>query len=186
MKYFFCVISLIVLFPSFAALQDKQSLMIFGGTAVPVNPDEFYSEYDKGFTIGAGIEIPFKKSLRINGDAGYSKFNAQEVSAKYSGSASVITVMVNLKATTEDPKIPLSFFVKGGAGFHSTSHSAVLSPYKKLFDSQVGFALDFGGGLEYKLSLKSSLFIEVVYNYLFAKDKNIAIIPIRIGLKFSN
>jgi opacity protein-like surface antigen len=186
MRYILCVISLIVLLPLHTPAQDKKSLLIFGGTAVPVNPDAFYSDYDKGFNIGAGIEIPFKKSLHISGEASYSKFTAQEVSATYSGSISTISVMVNLKATTENSKVPLSFFVKGGAGFHSTSHTDASAPYKELFESQANLALNFAGGIEYKLSSKNGIFVEVAYNYFFAKEKNIAIVPIRIGLKFSN
>lgn len=183
----YCLILVLIIFSyntSFS--QSKRSLLINVGSSVAVRPSDFFTEFDKGFNVGGGIELSFRQNLYITAEANYNKFNAQSVSSRYRGSVTAITGIVNFKAITEDNRIPLGFFLKGGIGLYSLTASESSGAPQQLLESQVGPVFNLGGGMEFRISNRISIYGEVMYDMLFAKNTTFSYVPIKGGLKIGN
>ena len=194
-----------LLFTVIAFTQDdnKPELSIGGGLSLPSKPEIFSDYWKMGFNFGGGFAFPFTPSLSFITIVDYSRFAFDEekllenfgflgygIEIKV-GSASIVTVTENLKASFNPGSNAISPYFIGGMGLFSvsTSEVKVSVPSYGISEtikgqSESAFALQFGFGIDIPTDETTKIFIECKYCIGFTEEESTHFFPIRAGASF--
>lgn len=181
--------------------QTEKTTDIFfnGGLSFPSKPKSFSDYWKMGFNFGGGISFPLSGSISLVGSIDYNTFSFDEdsflKSLGYSGtglsvtggSASIFTIMGNVKVSMNTTPNSVAPYIIGGLGFFSISTADATVAYMGERatvdgDSESAFSLLIGSGIEIPAGI-STLFIEGKYSIGFTKNESTSFIPLKVGIK---
>jgi len=146
--------------------------------------------YESSFTFGMFIDKPLISYFSLHMELYYNQFRYSYYSGKddidtdFLGNTSSLSMPILLRYTFPNKKIR-PFLNIGGSIKYNLKNESILyeaminqsiieiedvSKEKYISNLQLGFSL--GGGLEYKIGRKNSLFFDIRYSYLFGLSKN--------------
>lgn len=203
-RFSLLLISFIVVFATEKTWsQTEKSTAIFfdSGLSFPSKPKSFSDYWKMGFNFGVGISFPLSGSISLIGSIDYNTFSFDEdnflKSNGFTGtglsvtgsSASIFTIMGNVKVLLNSTPNTASPYITGGLGLFSVSTSDATLAYQGQTvtvdgDSESAFSLLIGAGIEIPAGT-SIFFIEGKYSIGFTKNESTSYIPIKIGIRLN-
>lgn len=179
--------------------EKKATLSLSGGLSFPSQPRVFSDYWKMGFNFGAGLGYALSPFLSLSGSFDYNNFAFNEegflkdygisgYGITVSGaSATIISVLGNLKVSLTPAMESVSPYFLGGIGFFSVSTSDVTvsaggSSATAKGDSESAFSVLFGAGLDIPAGEATKVFLQVAYGIGFTKVDNTNYLPLKAGV----
>ena len=169
--------------PLAVAKDSNMKLSLGGGFSLPTgNLDDGWK---MGFNVGGTLNYRLKSNLYLIGDLQLNSFSLDKHGLDYDGGTSTITTLMAGAKYVLPSSEAINFYVEGGAGLAFGSVSDVKYGGVLLLEGDSGTdpAIMVGGGLEYKMNRKTTLFVEGRYVNVF-DDDSYGFLPVRAGVTF--
>jgi tetratricopeptide (TPR) repeat protein len=154
-----------------AAPGKKSSLYFFGGSGLPLSPDNFSNSRSPGYSGGFGYEIQMDPSFALQFEAQDSTFAVNQANfpglSITGGEVSSALLLVNGKVgfvPSDQAYVPYALVGLGLSFFNSNALTAVETATQQTATtpaaSEMGFACRLGLGFEFKVGSGALLFID--------------------------
>jgi opacity protein-like surface antigen len=197
MKKSLLVLSILMVFALSASAQMPSkpfNLYAGGGLSLPMSPDGFKDGYKTGFHgyIGCGFNV--MPTLQLMGKLEYHTLSADWAGYTLAlgvdeeadgGTYTPLMFGVDGRWSFGVPAMPARPYVLGGLGFAHLSISDIEYEGGSMsFDSETKFYFNIGGGVDFKITPVSSLFVQARWINIATEGDATAMIPITVGMKF--
>lgn len=151
------------------------------GASTPTSPQRFSSFWNGGFNIGFGFGKRLNPNSSLTVAIDFNRFQLDERAVadvlaiadsenQYSGGlGTTISATINFKSNIRRPQMQLRPYVYGGGGFIRGSTGKILINENTDTEIEISgnaltsMALGFGGGIDYRISTKRLVFVELRY-----------------------
>lgn len=190
--------------PLFSQEETNLEFILGGGLSVPVQPDNFSSDWKRGYTIGGGFGYRLNVFTSIDIYFDYYNFSfdphgfmerTELMDRLIRGNPnSIIAITANLTYTYIIAPNYVAPYISGGAGYQSFTNSevrAIQADSEGLIEDEAVFPGGKGGGALGIVSAgilipsrhNRNFFVEVRYGFAFTDMMNPQFIPIRFGFR---
>lgn len=175
---------------SMAAERPKHIYYLNSGISFPTKPGEFPDHWTVKPNIGFGIGHSLTTRLTLIGHFGYNRFDfKRETDSGEDGDLSILAVMAGLRINMPSVESQNMLYLVAGTGYFRLASDAVLESHPwsyrgggSIYESN--FALFFGTGIDFQISKKATLFIELGYAICLSIGENTQFLPIKMGISF--
>jgi hypothetical protein len=181
----------------------KRAVTASVGLSLPSGHNYFSDSWNTGLNVGVGYNMPIKNNLFITTNFDFNsiplnndKFKESYISGSSinGGTTKIISITCGIQSRTEILSDKIDYYLGMEAGLFSLSVSDIkidysYSSYKYSYtvssESEKGFQVLFGAGVEYVLSEKMNLLLGFKYGVCLTKNENTVYIPVKAGLSYN-
>jgi opacity protein-like surface antigen len=173
---------IILLFSSPILYSQNFMISVGAGLSVPMSESSFTDAYNLGFNVHGSMTFPLSNNISARGDLQYNNFPWDENSPNIGGSFKVTTIKADIIVGGQTPS-NLSPYGLVGAGLYLLS-SSVTQNNVTISSSTTEFGMGLGGGVNFGVSSKASIYVEAQYNFIFSDGGAKGYLPVKAGVMF--
>jgi opacity protein-like surface antigen len=165
-----------------ASFSQNIFVSVGSGLSVPMAESGFTDAYNLGFNAHGSLTFPLSNNVSVRGDIQYNNFPYDESSPNFGGNFTATTIKGDLIVGKFDSR-EVSPYGLAGAGLYIISAS-ITQNNVSISSSETDFGIGIGGGVNFGVSPKASIYIETQYNFIFNDGTAKGYLPIKAGVMF--
>ncbi len=180
---------------------DRPFYRIHTGITLPSSPAAFSDFWNPGPNVGGSVGIPVTRAFVAEVDLQYSRipFDSRKLLSQLGatssgvsvdgGETTIISASVNavVRLVTDGSRVAPYFaggfgLTRRSIGDATVAGGGASAPING--DSGTDILVAFGGGLEFRVTPATGLFVDARYSIGFQAGENLEYLPVRIGVVF--